>query len=570
MIKLVSTNPAAEVAPLLAIRNLSIALPAKADRAHAVEALSFDVRGGEIVCLVGESGSGKSMTAHAVLGLLPRGVTIAAGSSIKLGGEELAQLHGERMRALRGSKIAMIFQDPMSALNPLQTIGQQLAEAIVLHDDGKSGRREIQERCLAMIASVGLPAPDHIMRSFPFQLSGGQRQRVMIAIALVNRPQLLIADEPTTALDVTTQRQILDLIRELQLERQMGVLFITHDFGVVADIANRVIVMRHGRLVEAGERDQVLRAPRDAYTQRLVDAVPGRDVPTRGAAALDRATTGRAPMLEVRALRKTFVSRNGFFGKPRVVPAADDIAFDVYQGETVSVVGESGSGKTTLGRMIMRLIEPDSGSIRLDGQDLLTLSRRDLQSYRRRAQIVFQDPFASLNPRQTIGEAIVRGPILAGTPRKQAVTLATELLERVGIGATALARYPHEFSGGQRQRIAIARALAVKPSLLIADEAVSALDVSVQAQVLALLDELKRELGLTMLFITHDLRVAAQISDRVVVLQRGKVVEQSSAVQIFSAPSHAYTRSLLDAMPGRDWLVAPHTGTDYELPRTVG
>jgi peptide/nickel transport system ATP-binding protein len=542
-------------AALLAVRNLSIALPSAADRDRAVDDLSFDVCDGEIVCLVGESGSGKSMTAHSILGLLPRGVRALAESSVCLAGEQLVGLDDARMRALRGHDVAMIFQDPMSALNPLQTIGRQLAEAIGLHDDGGSPARELDARCVAMIGSVGLPAPQQIMRSYPFQLSGGQRQRVMIAMALVNGPRLLIADEPTTALDVTTQRQILDLIRGMQRERRMGVLFITHDFGVVADIADRVIVMRQGKLVEQGTREQILTRPAELYTRQLIDAVPGRR--PRAARVQDASRRVAPPMLEVAGLNKTFVSRSGWFNPARVVVAADNINFVVRAGETVSIVGESGSGKTTLGRMIMRLTEPDAGTIKLAGCDLLGASGAELRAYRRQVQIVFQDPFASLNPRQPIGDAIMRGPVAFGMPRADARVLTARLLERVGLGAAAIPRYPHEFSGGQRQRIAIARALALQPRVLIADEAVSALDVSVQAQVLALLEELKNEFELTMLFITHDLRVAAEISDRVIVLQRGKVVEEGSSAQIFGAPQHAYTQQLLDAMPGKDIFVHP-------------
>jgi peptide/nickel transport system ATP-binding protein len=551
-----NTLPIPQDATLLAVRHLSIALPSAADRDRAVDDLSFDVREGEIVCLVGESGSGKSMTAHSILGLLPHGVRALAGSSVCLAGKQLIGLDDARMRALRGRDVAMIFQDPMSALNPLQTIGRQLAEALQLHDGGRLPVRELDARCIAMISSVGLPAPEQIMRSFPFQLSGGQRQRVMIAMALINRPGLLIADEPTTALDVTTQRQILDLVRDLQRERRMGVLFITHDFGVVADIADRVIVMRQGRLVEEGTRRQILTQPAEPYTRQLIDAVPGRR-PVARAGAQPAARRATPPVLEVSGLHKTFVSRSGWFSPARVVVAADNISFVLRAGETVSIVGESGSGKTTLGRMIMRLTEPDAGAIKLAGNDVLRASGAQLRAYRRQVQIVFQDPFASLNPRQPIGDAIMRGPVAFGTSRTDARALAARLLERVGLGAAAMPRYPHEFSGGQRQRIAIARALVLQPRVLIADEAVSALDVSVQAQVLALLEELKNELGLTMLFITHDLRVAAEISDRVVVLQRGQVVEEGSSAQIFDAPQHLYTRQLLDAMPGRDIFAHP-------------
>ncbi|VTY40137.1 Glutathione import ATP-binding protein GsiA [Xylophilus ampelinus] len=535
--------------PLLAIQDLSIVLPSTGDRNYAVDRLSLDIAENEIVCLVGESGSGKSMTAHAILGLLPPRVAIDRNSRVLLDGEDLTKLDSAQMRKLRGERIAMVFQEPMSALNPLQRVGAQVAEALQLHNTARLTAAQVEERCVAIIDAVGLPAPRQIVRSYPFQLSGGQRQRVMIAMALINNPRLLLADEPTTALDVTTQRQILDLIRTVQAERRMGVLFITHDFGVVADIADRVVVMRHGRVVEQGPRDEVLRNPQHDYTRALIAAVPGRSA-RRTAGAPAQAV----PLLQIEALRKTFVSRSGLFSPPRTVVAADGIDLTILEGETVSVVGESGSGKSTLGRMVMRLIEPDSGQIRFAGRPVLGQSAAALREYRRQVQIIFQDPFASLNPRQKVGEAIARGPMIYGTSKADAMKAAAALLERVGLGAAAVNRFPHEFSGGQRQRISIARALALKPRLLIADEAVSALDVSIQAQVLALLAELKAELNLTLLFITHDLRVAAEISNSVVVMQKGQIVERGAPDQLFASPQHVYTRTLLGAMPGLDFF----------------
>ena len=543
------TTPSSPSSPLLSIQNLSIVLPSSGDRSHAVERLSLDIADNEIVCLVGESGSGKSMTAHAILGLLPPRVSIAPESRIVLEGTDLTRLDSAQMRKLRGERISMVFQEPMSALNPLHRIGAQVAEALQLHNTAGLTAAAVEERCLAIIEAVGLPQPRQIVRSYPFQLSGGQRQRVMIAMALLNNPRLLLADEPTTALDVTTQRQILDLIQKLQADRRMGVLFITHDFGVVADIADRVVVMRHGCVVEQGTRDAVLRDPQHPYTRALIAAVPGRH-----AHSVSHTCTGNAPLLRIEQLKKTFVSKSGMFSPPRTVVAADGIDLDIREGETVSVVGESGSGKSTLGRMVMRLIEPDSGRIVFAGQPVLGQDAAALRAYRRQVQIIFQDPFASLNPRQKVGDAIARGPMIYGTPRAQALKAAAALLERVGLGASAVGRFPHEFSGGQRQRISIARALALKPRLLIADEAVSALDVSIQAQVLALLAELKAELGLTMMFITHDLRVAAEISNSVVVMQRGQIVERGAPAKLFSDPQHPYTRTLLGAMPGLDFF----------------
>jgi peptide/nickel transport system ATP-binding protein len=534
--------------PLLSIQELSIVLPSSGDRSYAVDRLTLDIAENEIVCLVGESGSGKSMTAHAILGLLPPRVKLDAKSRVLLEGTDLTQLDAAGMRKLRGERIAMVFQEPMSALNPLQRIGAQVAEALQLHNTAGLSASAIEERCIALIEAVGLPAPRQIVRSYPFQLSGGQRQRVMIAMALLNNPRLLLADEPTTALDVTTQRQILDLVQKLQAERRMGVLFITHDFGVVADIADRVVVMRHGRVVEQGTRDEVLRNPQHEYTRKLIDAVPGRQ------ARSTPLRTHTEPLLKISQLRKTFVSKSGMFVPPRTVVAADGIDLAIEEGETVSVVGESGSGKSTLGRMVMRLMTPDSGDITFAGQSILSQDAAALRAYRRQVQIIFQDPFASLNPRQKVGDAIARGPMIFGTPRSEALKMAAALLDRVGLGASAVNRFPHEFSGGQRQRISIARALALKPRLLIADEAVSALDVSIQSQVLALLAELKAELGLTMMFITHDLRVAAEISNSVVVMRKGQIVERGAPGQLFSAPQHDYTRQLLGAMPGLDYF----------------
>ncbi|MFC3725631.1 ABC transporter ATP-binding protein [Neoaquamicrobium sediminum] len=531
--------------PLLAIENLVLGLPQGADRSRAVDGISLTVDRNEIVCLVGESGSGKSMTAHAILGLLPSKVEALQGE-IRLGGRNLIGLAPRDMRALRGSSIAMIFQEPLTALNPLAKVGHQVAEAISIH--GRIADRDVSARVTELFDQVGLPDPASIGAAYPFQLSGGQRQRVMIAMALANDPQLLIADEPTTALDVTTQRQILDLILSLQKKRDMGVLFITHDIGVVADIADRVVVLRHGKVVEEGAAAAVLDRPQTDYTRDLLDAVPGRGT-------VRPAADEREALLEIKDLRKVFTSRQSFFAEPRRVVAADSINLELTRGDTLAVVGESGSGKSTLARMVLRLIEPDGGTIRFDGAAVREMKGETLRQFRRRVQIVFQDPYASLDPRLKIGESIVRGPMAFGASRAEAVAIATRWLEKVGLGAHALNRFPHEFSGGQRQRICIARALALDPVCLIADEAVSALDVSVQAQVLKLLSDLKAEIGLSMLFITHDLRVAREIADKIVVMQNGRIVEQAPAADLFDAPRADYTRRLLDAVPGRDFFV---------------
>ncbi|KAA0013600.1 ABC transporter ATP-binding protein [Billgrantia pellis] len=531
-----------DTTPVLSIRGLTLALPEGADRDNAVEDVSYNVARGEIMCVVGESGSGKSMAANAVMGLLPKGVRPTAGEVI-FNGQDLLTLDEKQHRQLRGLRIGMIFQEPMTALNPLMRVGAQIAEVFEAH--GRYHARERQGRALALLEEVGIPQPERAIRAYPFQLSGGQRQRVMIAMALALEPELLIADEPTTALDVTTQAQILELIRNLQRRHGMAVMFITHDFGVVAEIATRVCVMRHGRIVELGTVGEVLDNPQHAYTRALLDAIPSNVVPQA------RDAERQAPLLEVKHLRKVFRSRGGLFKPAREVRALDDISFTLAPGETVGIVGESGSGKSTLGRCVVRLEHPDSGSILLSGTDYSSLKGNALRRERHRVQMIFQDPYASLNPRHRVGYAIAQGPMANGMPRAQAMRRAEELLELVGLGAVAVDRFPHEFSGGQRQRIGIARALALNPELIVADEAVSALDVSIQAQVLELLDELKHKLSLSLLFITHDLRVAAQICDTIIVMQQGRIVEQGTAPEVFLTPHEAYTRQLLDAIPGR-------------------
>lgn len=528
---------------VLQIEGLSVALPKGADRPLAVENVSYSVNRGEIMCVVGESGSGKSMAANTVMGLLPKGVRPVQGS-VTFEGQNLLALSEKQHRTLRGLKIGMIFQEPMTALNPLMRVGAQIAEVFEAH--GQLSPRQRQARALELLVEVGIPQPEKAISAYPFELSGGQRQRVMIAMALALEPVLLIADEPTTALDVTTQAQILALIRDLQQRRGMAVMFITHDFGVVAEIANRVCVMRHGRIVEIGNAHDVLENPQDAYTQALIAAIPSNALPPH------RAPATSAPLLEIKGLNKVFRSRGGWFKATREVRALDDVSLTLAKGETVGIVGESGSGKSTLGRCVVRLEHPDNGELLLDGVNFSQLSGSALRRERHRVQMIFQDPYASLNPRTRVGMAIAQGPMANGTPKAAALRQAGELLELVGLGASAVTRFPHEFSGGQRQRIGIARALALNPELIVADEAVSALDVSIQAQVLELLESLKQRLSLSLLFITHDLRVAAQICDRIVVMQHGRIVEQGSAEQIFLAPRAAYTRSLLDAIPGRE------------------
>jgi peptide/nickel transport system ATP-binding protein len=527
--------------PVLSLQGLSVRLPRNADRSHALRDLSLDIHANEIVCVVGESGSGKSMTASAVMRLLPHGVTIESGRML-LNGEDLATATEARMRQLRGTGIAMVFQEPMAALNPLHSVGDQIGEMFRIHT-GLS-KTEIAERTLSLLEEVRIPDPRLAARAYPHELSGGQRQRAMIAMALALDPKVLIADEPTTALDVTTQAQILHLIHDLQRRKGTAVMFITHDFGVVAEIADRVAVMQHGLVVEQGAAEQVLRAPQHAYTQALIAAVP----PLAAPAPRPLPATN---ILEMRGVEKTYRT-GGFLGRgARVTRAVRGVTLSLPKGGTLGIVGESGSGKSTLARCIVRLIEPEAGSVALDGTDLLTLKRREMRRAARRVQMVFQDPYGSLNPRRRAGELVAQGPIVHGTPPAEAMRRARELFALVGLDPAATDRFPHEFSGGQRQRIGLARALALEPEVLVADEPVSALDVSVQAQVLRLLTELRERLGLSLVFITHDLRVAAQVCDLVAVMKDGEVVEHGTVAQVFESPRHPYTRALLDSVPGR-------------------
>ncbi len=470
-------------------------------------------------------------------------------------GEDVLQASDRRLRELRATTMAMIFQEPMTALNPVVPVGKQIDEVLRTHTSlGASARRA---RILDMMEQVRLPDVKRIFASYPHRLSGGQRQRIMIAMALVLEPKLLIADEPTTALDVTTQAQILKLMRDLQKDHGTAVLFITHDMGVVADIADRVAVMRHGRLVETGALKDILSAPTQDYTRNLLSSVPSL-IPRRGPRGSGlQSSRARKPMSSARSIASVPCS-----GKPREVHAAQDVTLTLRKGRTLGIVGESGSGKSTVARCIVRLIDPTSGGIRLAGREISDLSRHALQPHRKKIQIVFQDPYRSLNPRITIGESICEGPINFGTKHSVAMARARELLELVGLPPDAVSRYPHQFSGGQRQRIAIARALALDPEVLVADEAVSALDVSVQAQVLRLLDDIQTRLGIAILFITHDLRVAAQICDDVAVMQHGRVVEQGPAAEVLANPQQPYTRQLLDAAPGRGWDFANFRAVD--------
>ncbi len=528
---------------ILTLEEVSVRLPPHADRPHAMSEVTLSLAPNEILCVVGESGSGKSMTANAVMRLLPPGVAIDGGR-ILFEGRDLPGLSEAEMRKVRGSGIAMIFQEPMTALNPLRPIGDQIGEMFEVHTD--LGKTAIRARVLELLEEVRIPDPAAAAKAYPHELSGGQRQRAMIAMALALDPKVLIADEPTTALDVTTQAQILKLIRDLQQRKGTAVLFITHDFGVVAEIADRVAVMSQGRVVEEGPAEAVLGNPQHAYTRQLIAAVPPLQAPPPRPLSSE-------PILTIEHVSKTYRS-GGFLGRgQRVTDAVKDVSLMLPKGATLGIVGESGSGKSTLARCLVRLVDPETGAIRVDGTDLASLSRAGMRAEARHIQMVFQDPFASLNPRRRAGEAVAQGLIVHGVPRSQALARARELFGLVGLDPAATDRYPHEFSGGQRQRIGLARALALEPKVLVADEPVSALDVSVQAQVLKLLAELRQRLDLSIVFITHDLRVAAQVCDIVAVMKSGEVVESGPIGAVFGAPQHPYTQALLASIPGREF-----------------
>jgi len=529
---------------LLQIRDLSVAVARGGPT--VVKSISYTVNRNEILCVVGESGSGKSVTAHALMGLLsPDQLNVSQGE-ILYRGRNLVGLAAAEWQTLRGKSFGMVFQEPMTALNPIMRVGRQVDEVLERHTDMDAAAR--RAKVLELFGQVLLPDPKALYDAYPFQLSGGQRQRVVIAMALALEPDVLIADEPTTALDVTTQAQILSLIKDIQRRMGIGVIFITHDFGVVADIADRIVVMRKGEVVESGAAGDILNRPQHPYTRQLIASVPHKPD--------GKAETAEPPaLMQVRKLNKTFTTGG------RRVAALQDICLDIRQGETLGLVGESGSGKSTLGRTLIGLITPDDGSVQMEGKELVGLKPRDFRPYRRQIQMVFQDPYASLNPRHRVADAIAQGPIAFGESRANALRQARELLELVGLGGDAGSRYPHQFSGGQRQRIGIARALALKPRILIADEAVSALDVSIQAQVLDLLKTVSGQFDLSVLFITHDLRVAAQICDRIAVMRQGEIVELDRALRIFYEPGHEYTRRLIASVPGQSWekpdLAAP-------------
>ena len=525
--------------PVLSIRQLSVTLPAGSDRAHAVHKVSLTIHPGQTLCVVGESGSGKSVMATTVMGLLAKELR-PSGGEIVLQGESLLNASASRLRALRGRSMGMVFQEPMTALNPVMNCGDQVDELLSTHTDWPRDQRRAE--ILRIFERVRLPDPERMLRSYPHQLSGGQRQRIVIAMAVVLKPALIICDEPTTALDVTTQKEILRLIADLQREQGSAVLFITHDMGVVAEIADEVLVMNQGEAVEGGPCEQVLRRPKADYTRQLLAAVPGMTPPEAKSAF-----SGPA-LLSGQGVGKTYASRD-WMGRNRATAALQNAHVAVHAGETVGIVGESGSGKSTFARCLIRLIDPTEGHILWGDDEVATLPESRLRPLRNRVQVVFQDPNRSLNPRRTVGQSMVEGAMNFGQSRAEAEALAAELMTQVRLPVEALKRYPSQFSGGQRQRLAIARALACRPQVLVADEAVSALDVSVQAQILNLLREIQGRLGLGLLFITHDLRVAAQLCDRVIVMHQGLIVEEGPTAALYANPQQDYTRRLLQAAP---------------------
>ncbi|CAB3822173.1 ABC transporter ATP-binding protein [Achromobacter sp. CF-sbj1-Ac2-l] len=538
---------------LLAVRGLSVEFGARARPYRAVKSLDFTIGRGETVALVGESGSGKSVTALSILRLIERaGGRIAAGSArfVPRDGREvdLFGLEEPALRRIRGNEISMIFQEPMTSLNPVMTVGDQLAEVYLLHQD--ISRQEAWRRAQEMLVAVKMSEPERRITQYPGDLSGGMRQRVMIAMALACRPQLLIADEPTTALDVTVQAEIIDLIRDLQREVGMAVLFITHDMGVVAEIADRVVVMRHGDRIEESATATLFEAPTQPYTRDLLAAVP-----RLGDGSPDEAMVRERPaVLEVSGLAKRFPVKAGAFGKVVAnVHAVEGVSFDLRAGETLALVGESGSGKSTTGRLLMKLVQPSAGSIRLAGQDVTHMTPEQMRAMRRHIQMIFQDPYASLNPRLHAWD-LVSEPLKVhgGHSREQRRERAAQLLERVSLPRDFLDRYAHQFSGGQRQRLCIARALSVNPRIIVADEPVSALDVSVQARVIELMKELQGEMGLSYLFISHDIAVVEKVSHRVAVMYMGQIVEIGPTQEVLHRPRHPYTQRLLSAVPVPD------------------
>lgn len=558
--------------PLVRVSNLKIDFKLEdGSRFEALKSISFDIPHNTVLALVGESGSGKSVTSTALMGLLPESNTIIdKNSSIEFNGKSVLTMSKRELRRLRGADIAMIFQDPMSSLNPVFTIGDQIIETLQEHKS--MSKKVARQRAIDLLTEVGLPNPENRINAYPHELSGGQQQRVMIAIAIACEPKLLIADEPTTALDVTIQKQILDLIAKMQKKHGMSVLFVTHDLGVVAEFADEVVVMRHGEICESGSIEAVFSHPKHAYTKALLNCRPSLTHRPERLAVIDDFLQGEAykmpphrsrgykadgdVILEVNNLCKYFKIKTGLF-RHIDLKAVDGVSFQLQKGKTLGIVGESGSGKSTVGHTIMRLLESTSGEAFFEGKDILKMPNEAFKPLKRRVQIIFQNPYASLNPRFTVGQILMEPMLLhnIGGNKQERQKLARALLDKVGLASNAFNKYPHEFSGGQRQRIAIARCLTLQPDILICDESVSALDVSVQAQVLNLLQDLQDEFQISYLFISHDLSVVKHISDQIMVMQQGKVVEMGDADSIYANPQHAYTQKLIASVPKEPAMV---------------
>ncbi len=532
---------------LLTVNNLSISFHSRAGRIIAVDGASFELEPGKTLGIVGESGSGKSVLCYSLLGLLRSPPAIIEKGTALFDGMDLLTLPEYRLRMIRGNRIGMVFQDPMTSLNPYLSIGKQVIEPLCLHR--QISRKTAWGIAIQALEEVGLDGPARLMNNYPHQLSGGMRQRVMIAMAMINKPEILIADEPTTALDVTIQAQILELIKELQREKNIAVIFVSHDLGVIARIADHVLIMQHGRIVERGSANDIFQHPRHAYTRNLLASIPTGTKPHKYDPA---GRNQHNVLLSVQHLKTWYDGDNSFFGGNTnlTVKAVDNVSFEVYRGETLGLVGESGSGKSTLGRSIMQLLDIKEGTITLNNQELAGLGPRQLKQARYNLQMIFQDPYASLNPRITIFDTLAEAlQIRNSMSDRDLLAAVSSLLNDVGLEPAHVYKYPHEFSGGQRQRIAIARALAVKPQLIIADEPVSALDVTIQSQILELLLDLVRRHGLTMIFISHDLSVVRYMADRTAVMYRGRIVELDHTETVFNHPKHPYTQTLLSAIP---------------------
>lgn len=563
---------------LIKVNNLSVDFHTDEGTVQAVRNISFTIPKGKTVGLVGESGSGKSVTALSIMRLLPEPAGVISNGQIIMEGKNLLSLPEPSMRKIRGNRISMIFQEPMSSLNPVFTVGNQISEVLILHQ-GLS-KKQALEQSIELLKQVEVDHPEERVNSYPHQLSGGQRQRVMIAMAIACRPDLLIADEPTTALDVTIQKQIIELLKRLQKKYSMSILFITHDLGLVAETADGVLVMHKGQIVEINNTVELFKTPKHPYTKGLIACRPqlsknwnrlpvisdymdtqGREKsthPDQWGTKKIKNLSSKEILLDIKDLKKYFPLKKTFFGQIKSwVRAVDNVSFTLRKGQTLGLVGESGSGKTTLGRVILQLIPVTSGSIFYEGQNITGFSRKQMLPFRKKMQVIFQDPYASLNPRMTIGAAIMEPMTIhhLGSDKKDRRKIAEQLMERVGLTSQMLSRYPHEFSGGQRQRICIARALAVQPDFIICDESVSALDVSVQAQILNLLLDLQEEMNLTYIFISHDLAVVKFISDEVCVMKEGKIVEQNNALNIYKDPQNSYTKQLLQSIPSETFTV---------------